>query len=64
MTTEATPTWTAMSTQAEDYKAQLNQLTSDIADMRKEAETYLRLADELIVTDADNGRQFTQYHNT
>ncbi|XP_064389970.1 inhibitor of nuclear factor kappa-B kinase subunit beta-like [Halichondria panicea] len=61
---ELTPTWTSMSAQLEDYNARLTQLTNQIADMRREAETYLRLAEEMICTDADNGREFHKYYNS
>ncbi len=53
-----------MSAQLEDYNARLTQLTNQIADMRREAETYLRLAEEMICTDADNGREFHKYYNS
>ena len=58
------PIWDSMTTQLEGYSATLSQLTNQIADMRKEAETYLRLADELIETSRDMGQQFSHYHQT
>ena len=62
--TDLIPIWDSMTTQLEGYSATLSQLTNQIADMRKEAETYLRLADELIETSADMGKQFFQYYHT